>query len=433
MKKISIVGAEGSGKSVFISALYQYMDPAKPAPNLFPGSSFTAYYTAGVWDELQRGQWPKSTNTGVIEDLKWTWKDTLQNEHQLQMLDCAGQDFRQVFEAEDDNELSDRQKILKQEFFSSDLVIVLLNLQKALDIYTLPAQKKIQTEMQFAPASALCKLKDAGIKTFLCFTQCDRYMEFVENKFGDESDESKTEKNAAFARAVAACLPILSNAIQKTKTPLCKASAVETEYRSIPENKNSLTLLPKENCAPGNMCEIIQIIDDFLVEKTPPPLSPNLSSKKNAAAANSELDYAADLPLLPPLPPLLAAANSELDYAADPTIRKPKPFNLISTCFSVSFRGRASRREFNKFLLLMLSLLVLFSFASPSVWVWILFVGWFLSMSIVFIGLVIRRFHDINDSGWLIFLLLIPFVNLVIFLSLIFEPGTDGPNKYDIP
>ena len=42
----------------------------------------------------------------------------------------------------------------------------------------------------------------------------------------------------------------------------------------------------------------------------------------------------------------------------------------------------------------------------------------------------IRRLNDINASGWFVLLFLVPIVNLIMGLLLVFLPGTKGPNKF---
>jgi uncharacterized membrane protein YhaH (DUF805 family) len=43
---------------------------------------------------------------------------------------------------------------------------------------------------------------------------------------------------------------------------------------------------------------------------------------------------------------------------------------------------------------------------------------------------VVKRFHDINKSGWYFLGLIVPFFNIYLILSLLLECGTDGPNNY---
>ena len=51
----------------------------------------------------------------------------------------------------------------------------------------------------------------------------------------------------------------------------------------------------------------------------------------------------------------------------------------------------------------------------------------------VSISLYVRRFHDLNQSGWLTLLTLVPFVNFRVWLALLVLPGTAGVNNYGIP
>lgn len=51
----------------------------------------------------------------------------------------------------------------------------------------------------------------------------------------------------------------------------------------------------------------------------------------------------------------------------------------------------------------------------------------------VSIGLMVRRWHDINQTGWLTLLGFIPVVSFVVGLVLLFVPSTVGRNKYGDP
>lgn len=41
-----------------------------------------------------------------------------------------------------------------------------------------------------------------------------------------------------------------------------------------------------------------------------------------------------------------------------------------------------------------------------------------------------RRLNDLNRSGWFVLLFIIPIVNLLLVIYLIFFPGTEGENRY---
>lgn len=46
---------------------------------------------------------------------------------------------------------------------------------------------------------------------------------------------------------------------------------------------------------------------------------------------------------------------------------------------------------------------------------------------------VVRRFHDMNMSGWMMLLSLIPIANIIIGLMLLFKGGDEGDNNYGAP
>lgn len=46
------------------------------------------------------------------------------------------------------------------------------------------------------------------------------------------------------------------------------------------------------------------------------------------------------------------------------------------------------------------------------------------------LSIIVRRFHDINQSGFMSILLLAPMVNIVISLILLFKKGDPSENKY---
>lgn len=54
----------------------------------------------------------------------------------------------------------------------------------------------------------------------------------------------------------------------------------------------------------------------------------------------------------------------------------------------------------------------------------------YLGFIVIFWIFMIQRLHDINKSGWLSILCLVPFVNIVYGLCLLFIPGSEGTNNY---
>lgn len=61
----------------------------------------------------------------------------------------------------------------------------------------------------------------------------------------------------------------------------------------------------------------------------------------------------------------------------------------------------------------------------------VLFVGVFYIATIVFsVMFAKRRLNDLNRSGWWFLLFLVPIVNLLLAIYLIFFPGTQGSNNF---
>ena len=44
--------------------------------------------------------------------------------------------------------------------------------------------------------------------------------------------------------------------------------------------------------------------------------------------------------------------------------------------------------------------------------------------------IAVKRLHDLDKSGWYYLLVLVPLVNLILGLCLLFVPGTRGSNEY---
>ena len=56
----------------------------------------------------------------------------------------------------------------------------------------------------------------------------------------------------------------------------------------------------------------------------------------------------------------------------------------------------------------------------------------YLAILVLSIIIMIQRLHDLNKSGWMSLLLLVPLANIYIFVLLIFFKGTPGRNDYGL-
>jgi uncharacterized membrane protein YhaH (DUF805 family) len=102
------------------------------------------------------------------------------------------------------------------------------------------------------------------------------------------------------------------------------------------------------------------------------------------------------------------------------------------------FNGRARRREFWMFLfvyLLIISGAAIIDNLLEITYGGMFFIGPLYSISAVImlipsIALVTRRLHDVDKSGWMMLIALIPFVGHVWLLVLQLTEGTPNENQY---
>ena len=93
------------------------------------------------------------------------------------------------------------------------------------------------------------------------------------------------------------------------------------------------------------------------------------------------------------------------------------------------FEGRANRAEFwYSFLAYFLVNLILGWI--PGVVGLIIKIVWWLATLLPFLGVSARRLHDINKSGWLLLLALIPLVGEIILIIWWCQEGDKTDNQY---
>ena len=98
------------------------------------------------------------------------------------------------------------------------------------------------------------------------------------------------------------------------------------------------------------------------------------------------------------------------------------------------FTGRARRKEYWMFVLFNVIISFGFGILSLIPGIGILFrilsVIYGLAVFIPGIAVSIRRLHDTNRSGWMLFLGLIPLAGFIILLVFTIEEGKPGDNQY---
>lgn len=98
------------------------------------------------------------------------------------------------------------------------------------------------------------------------------------------------------------------------------------------------------------------------------------------------------------------------------------------------FSSRARRKEYWSYVLVnfILSIVVTILSFIPLVnlLVWIMCALYGLFAWLPGLAVTVRRLHDINKSGWFVFVSLIPFVGWIFMLIMMVQEGTPGYNDY---
>jgi uncharacterized membrane protein YhaH (DUF805 family) len=105
-----------------------------------------------------------------------------------------------------------------------------------------------------------------------------------------------------------------------------------------------------------------------------------------------------------------------------------------------SFKGRSNRKEYIAKIFTTFAIFVIWNYTADYItnytvisliYLFSLVLSMFISL-IQYFPLSVRRLHDINVSGWYVFLTFVPFCQFFI-LWLMFKEGTEGVNRYGEP
>ena len=98
-----------------------------------------------------------------------------------------------------------------------------------------------------------------------------------------------------------------------------------------------------------------------------------------------------------------------------------------------SFKGRLRRKDYAiKSLILIIPIMIIQTIMrhSDNTIVLLVFLILLTALLVSAMSLTVRRLHDFNMSGWLCLVGLIPYLNIVYWLFLVFKDGTIGSNQY---
>ena len=104
----------------------------------------------------------------------------------------------------------------------------------------------------------------------------------------------------------------------------------------------------------------------------------------------------------------------------------------LKTCYKkvFNYRGRASKSEYWWFqLYFTLFAILTFYIFETHTFGQVLFVLWVFN-NLPLLSAAVRRFHDMNKSGWLVLWSLVPFIGAFIVLIMLAGDGTKGKNKF---
>ncbi|MCR4594752.1 MAG: protein kinase [Clostridiales bacterium] len=139
----------------------------------------------------------------------------------------------------------------------------------------------------------------------------------------------------------------------------------------------------------------------------------------------------------PYMTPAGIAGNNAAGYM--PVEVKGKNKNSFISAYSdmfknyATFKGRTSRNEFGKAIIIHLSitfLLFVFMILLPNYASMFVFAMYILATAVPNLAIQIRRLHDIGKDGWKFLLILIPFAGPIILLCFLLQPGNAGQNKF---
>ncbi|MBE6401426.1 MAG: hypothetical protein E7037_05295 [Verrucomicrobia bacterium] len=160
MSKITIIGSSGAGKTVFISVLAERF-----SERFLPKNQKTKRYTAEIYGDLVDEQkWPDSTGAGQIKDLAWelTLHDGISAD--VSVLDTPGQDIQDIYSGD---ELTTKQKELKDEIDKSDVLVLFVNLVDIINGKTYREREGLKSFVYFAAKDVLSRNESTRVVILL--------------------------------------------------------------------------------------------------------------------------------------------------------------------------------------------------------------------------------------------------------------------------
>ena len=95
-----------------------------------------------------------------------------------------------------------------------------------------------------------------------------------------------------------------------------------------------------------------------------------------------------------------------------------------------NFNGRASRQEYWMFFLFNIIFAIVVGFVDGFLGLGFLYLLYSVAVLIPSLAVGVRRLHDVNKSGWWLFISLIPIIGAIWLLILLCTDSNPGENNY---
>ncbi len=393
MKKVAIVGVEGSGKTVMLAGLGElYSHADENGYFLGPKNYQTASYVAEKIVRMRRGEWPVATADDVMQGLDWTLRQRVSDHErprdvcEVSCLDFAGEVYRAAFGISQNapSHLGDEVLALKDYIHAADSVIVLINLRDI--IVSGEHEPRVQEAMWVTNGILSYALENrSGGRTpraAIVLSQADSYAETIRVCGGPKG-------------VLAKYLPHVAN--NYYWLDIMAVSAVDKTV--LDDNGN---VVPAPDFQPTQL----RMIMDWILDDMPVPVRGGASRPASRRP-----------------PPPSGRGNAKPPNPPNSNRAEPQPTGLAKY---FSFRGRMSCGQYWRFIGFYFLCLVIVGSKFDDVCV-----GLFTMLMIwPSISCGVRRLHDMNMSGvWMLFIWLPPILPIVP-LMMLFRGGTQGSNDY---
>ena len=189
MKKVAIVGVEGSGKTVMLAGLGDlYSRPDENGYFLSPQSFGTHRYVTNIVKGMREGRWPAATSVDTLKSLDWSLKrqegrNRPEQICEISFLDFAGEVYRAAFGISEapDAGVAEQVEALKEYLAGADYVIVLINLRDIIDNVQDERTEEAMWITNKILETALSERDDADVpRAAIVLSQADNYAAILE-------------------------------------------------------------------------------------------------------------------------------------------------------------------------------------------------------------------------------------------------------------